>query len=303
MLYVISVLRNKRDEIVMYKVFDTLSHSLMELDKNILINIISNTEIQVVNASIQNNEVILHDWINGISSEKYDYNDYYKLKQSGSKFVILSREKDIYIGAEYRTVDYTGKLTYRRINDLTNILESSLVANCRSKDVNGKLKLSLEDAYIIKNDRKFKKLIDSKYDIFIAKTLMLGHKDMTFNYEIENDEVRITKYTGTDTEVILPSFITTIEKESFAFKDIKKLDLNEGLKVIGNEAFIAVGEDNLLDQVEIPSTVELIGVGAFHGNIKLFKKDNTLNTEKFKLRNNKTMVLGQYTPRRQDTGW
>ena len=49
-----------------------------------------------------------------------------------------------------------------------------------------------------------------------------------------------------------------------------------------------------IQRVEIPSTVELIGHGAFIGNKRLFNRENELNEERFKLLDNKTVVLKQH---------
>ena len=290
MLYIISLVKNEHGNIMRYKVFDALSHSLLGLEKKEFMQIISNTEMKVVNASIQNNSITIKNWINGLSTEKYAKSNEFGETQSGPKIVILAKEHD-----RYKTVRYTGEVQYREIEELKELVESGMVANCNIENVGGEL--TIEDAYSIQLDRKFEELIRSKYDKFIAKTTMLGREGMTFDYEIENYEVKLTKYTGINTDIIIPSFVTIIGKEAFGLKGTMKVNLNEGLKVIGSGAFMAVRVGASLDRVEIPSTVKLIEAGAFYGNSKLFDKNGGINTDRIKLRNSKTIVLGQYKPR------
>ena len=99
-------------------------------------------------------------------------------------------------------------------------------------------------------------------------------------------------YTGTNTDVILPPFITAIKDEAFKKCDITSVVFSKGLKVIGSEAFCTRRMKGI-DQVEIPSTVALIGEGAFMGNAKLSQIDGSINKERFKLLNTKTIVLEQ----------
>ena len=80
---------------------------------------------------------------------------------------------------------------------------------------------------------------------------------------------------------------------AFRDVDIETLNLNEGLKVIGNRAFEPKEWLNGLTSVEIPSTVKVIGSKAFSNNNRLIKNDSTWNTDRFKLRSEKTIVVDQ----------
>ena len=93
--------------------------------------------------------------------------------------------------------------------------------------------MGVEDVYEIEEDREFEKIIQSKYNSFIAKTVMLGYAGITFEYLVENYEVILTKYTGTSNDIVLPPFVTAIGKAAFAHKNVVRLKLNNGLKIIG----------------------------------------------------------------------
>ena len=288
MLYIIAILNNNHDKTTSYRAFDAYSHSLITLKEELLINIILNTKIQVVNASIQNNKIVIKNWTNSLTTERSEYNGN-AILQSAHKLVIIAKRNDT-----YKIVEHTGRVKYLKAEELKSIVQARPIANCSFKKVKRDIQLKTEDTYDILEDPKFEKLIRSKYDTFIAKTTMLGRKGMTFNYEIENDEVRLIKYTGSSNDIIIPSFITVIAKDAFRFNTLKRINLNEGLKAIGTGAFITASSSDSLDRLEIPSTVELIGEGAFYGNDKLFNSEYNPNTDRFKLRNNKTIILEQH---------
>ena len=63
-------------------------------------------------------------------------------------------------------------------------------------------------------------------------------------------------------EIIIPASVKTVENGAFGkCTNLKKLVLNEGLEVIGNSAFKALGAENIVDFV-VPSTVKKIGIEA-----------------------------------------
>lgn len=160
-------------------------------------------------------------------------------------------------------------------------IESEQIANCSFK--NGEHKSI--DTYSIKVVKKFEQNIKQRYEEFIAKSLMLG-LDMQFGYTVENREVKITRYTGASKRVILPNFITTVNKRAFVGGFIEELKLNEGLKYIGNSAF----EFNAINQVVIPKTVEFVGYQAFRGNTKLISSGGEY-TNAVNVLSNKTILL------------
>lgn len=86
----------------------------------------------------------------------------------------------------------------------------------------------------------------------------------------------ITKFTGDETEVVIPTKINGVEvkaigKMAFKGKKIKSVVLNEGLEVIGNGAFAGV---STLEKINFPSTLKKIDDMAF---VKTSLKELKLN--------------------------
>lgn len=86
----------------------------------------------------------------------------------------------------------------------------------------------------------------------------------------------ITKFTGDETEVIIPAKINDVDvkaigKMAFKGKKIKSVVLNEGLEVIGNGAFAGI---TTLEKINFPSTLNKIDDMAF---VKTSLKELQLN--------------------------
>lgn len=85
----------------------------------------------------------------------------------------------------------------------------------------------------------------------------------------EKTSVRITDYTGSDTEITIPGNINgkvVNEIGTYAFwmdDNITKVVIPEGVTTIGDDAFR--GDDNLAS-ITFPSTLKKIGEGAFYSN-------------------------------------
>ena len=280
MIYIICTIKQDKEKVILYRIYDTCSGSVMLVSPELLTDIISNNRGRVVNARIQNNNIIIKEWVNGIATEEYVFNsDLYKI--NGPKYVIISTE-----GNTCKLIGLDGRETKLEIKNLKSIEKTEKIANYSTGQI--------EDAYKIHKDAQFDESIKSKYKGFIAKTIILGYRNITFEYEIENSDVRLKKYTGLNDEVILPSFITAIKQDAFKGKGIKAIKLNHGLKVIGEWAFYTDGSSSGLERIEIPETVEIIGDGAFMGNHILARADGTPNKDRFKLLSNKTVVLDQH---------
>ena len=283
MLYIRALVTNHTDSVVAYKAYDTYSRSTAVLRRDLLTDILVNNKMQVVNASIQNNAIVIRNWVNGICTEKHTIRNDSIIEKNGPKYIALAKE-----GNSYRFIDSAGKMQYKMADYFKEVIKEKEVANCI---ITSSGEIESEDVYTIYKDKEFEKSIDLKYENYIAKAALLGYNSTTFNYEVENRTVRLTEYTGTNTEIILPSFITVIMKNAFRDKGIEKIELNEGLKVIGIGAFASRSDSASLERIEIPSTVELIGFAAFTGNDKLFMRDSNLSITRFKLRNSKTVML------------
>ena len=275
MIYVIGTVKTN-EEITEYKVIETLTESFMSITPYDLKNLIVNSAIKVRNAELQNNEIKLRDWVSNMAQ---DTNDIKKCR-----FMITSIKNDIYTIVSYRGA--VRKLSYNKLSPFVN---NNDVANC-TITLN---KLSHEDVDTLVTNKKFESDIADKYKIFEAKVALLGLGDMSFEYRIEDQEVILEKYTSTSKNIILPSFITVIMQDAFANIRIRTIELNEGLRIIGNEALSPNNPSKGLNEIEIPSTVQLIGTGAVYNNSKLFNSEGALHPHRFRLRNDKTIVLNQ----------
>ena len=281
MLYIVGIINGQKGNTIYYSGFETCSNSSIILDPTMLKEIILSTKIKVANAKIKNNNIVITDWVNAINVETIEFEgDEVVPKYTGAKYVLISRSNNT-----YKISDNKGYATTVWEAEMRDITETKEVANC---SLNGN-SIEATDIYETISDKEFEKLIAYKYDIFKAKAAMLGYKNITFEYEIENHEVKLKMYTGQNKNIIVPPFITTIMKDAFSLEGIKTIKLSEGLKIIGTKAF-SYGE---LERIEIPSTVELIGTGAFGHNGRLFDGNGFLNTDRFKLRNENTIVLNQ----------
>ena len=280
MIYILSTTKSANNDELSYGIFDTYSESTMTIGPNVLWELILSTKIQVVNASIKSGEVILKNWANGIAVINHTKN---KTTISGPQYTLLGSRTD----NTYKIVDYTGDVHDINEKELIDLANSHRLANCNSE-------IETTDVYKIQKDEEFEKSIKIKYNNFIAKTTLLGLAGIAFKYEIENQEVKLSAYTGSNKDVILPPFITAIMKSAFRYADIHTIKLNEGLKSIGEKAFAPIDTFGNLKHIEIPSTVEIVGKHAFMYNTRLIKGSGATNTDRFKLLNNKTVVLQQF---------
>lgn len=91
--------------------------------------------------------------------------------------------------------------------------------------------------------------------------------DGNFEYSVSGDEVKITKYTGSATEVTIPSTIdskpvTSIEKHAFfGCTSLESVTIPNAVTSIGRSAFYNCTN---LKSVTIPEGVTSIGESAFY---------------------------------------
>ena len=318
MLYVICLIQSNSKKATHYRLFDTSSDSPMLVSEAELKDIISNNRSQVVNAYILNDNVTVKRWLrqyakventhieNGFSA-KFSGPNYILIAEEGHKYKIVNNRGEVHRVTALELIERTGlgdivncgEIYYKIVDKVIKtyrLLHSRLSGNVEPEKTNAysiieykDLKIRALDMHIIQRDVEFEKNIGVKYEKFDAKTILLYHESMTFDYEIEGNEVRLKKYTGSNKDVVLPPFVTAIMYRAFWGKGIKTIRLNEGLRAIGEEAFLS----NRLESVEIPSTVEIVGNAAFRYNEKLFKKDYTIDMTRFKILNEKTILLEQ----------
>ena len=105
-----------------------------------------------------------------------------------------------------------------------------------------------------------------------------------FRYSIWNDEIiKIDKYTGTKTDVVIPSVINgypVTEIGSYSFLNNEKIvsvTIPYGVKSIQNSAFSGC---KLLKNISVPNSVESIGYATFEECIALenIKLSNNIKT-------------------------
>ena len=283
MIYVICIKGCISGKILSYRVFDTHSNSEMDLTTDQLKGMISNNLVKVANARLQNNEIIIKHWVNGIAKEERVSNsEGVTIKQSGPKYVLLTRGDNT-----CKLVNYEGSISIVNDRGLCDMVALDQVANYGTTQT--------DDVYTLQKDKEFENRIQLKYNSFTAKAIfLLEYGDVAFYYEIENREVRLKSYNGKSKDVIIPPFITAITKFAFKSKGIETIKFSEGLKVIGQQAFYPAGKSSGFTHVEIPSTVGLIAKAAFMANNRLAYPNGILHKERFKLLSDKTIVLDQW---------
>ena len=299
MLYIIGLTRENQKSsktigrILNYELFDTDSESCIRANEKMLKSILSDHKIEVANAEMNNNEIKIQDWVNKITIKLATLISTDYLQINGNidlcSSILLAKEAHM-----YKMVDNEGFVTKISANQLKSLVRLNKVANCIRGEHNGKSTIIESNTYKIVKDAEFEKSIKIKYEGFIAKASLLGYEDVSFNYEIENKQVKLRKYTGTSKKVILPSFITTIMTKALSGRNLETIELNEGLEIIGQEAFDRQWVPGGPEKIEIPSTVKWVGTKAFAYNTKLLKQDGSPHTNRIIIRNKATLLMDQF---------
>lgn len=86
-----------------------------------------------------------------------------------------------------------------------------------------------------------------------------------FKYNVENNEITITGYSGSETSIQIPATIhgkqvTKMQDNAFTSKKFASVVIPEGVTTLGKNAFRA---NRSLTQLTLPSTISVIGQGAF----------------------------------------
>lgn len=235
----------------LYSLFETHTNSLMQGDVVFVREIINKYGIEVKNMFINNAGVQIKEWPNGINIHSTD--DYDK----ESSYILLGKITE----EKFKLVDPTRKVIYLDQHRLRHFIMMGAVANCKRM---GKEDIQYKsvDTYSMRQNIGFEAIINRKYAEFVAKAALLNMR-MTFEYIVENDDVKITRYTGDRGRVIIPNFITTVCDRAFSYRGITEIKLNKGLKHIGNSAFLC----NSIGHVELPEMLELLWVNAFDTQI------------------------------------
>ena len=275
MLYLININDNlgvKRE--TEYSLFETNTESTLSGNREFVLELVQKYGMEAKNFSIKHGLIEPNNWPNEIRRTK-EFN-----RSIEAKYILLANKEE----KQFKIVEHTGYTGYCGPEKLKLYIEESKMANCTfNKDTQ---EYKSVDTYIIKNDSKFSAYIALKYAEFRAKVWLLG-LDISFDYTIEGEDVRLTRYTGTSRKVILPSFITIIRQNAFLGDYITDIKFSTGLKFIGSWAF----DRNDIAYVEFPESVEFIGQKAFFENNMLLNTNNKLDENKYKVLNNKAIVL------------
>ena len=259
---------------VYYRFFETTTESFFSGHRENLKALVNDNGLSISNLRLLNEEVMDKPWYNKTHTVKGDTN-------TGADYILLCKTSK----NEFKLVSFNDKITYvdgRQLKELTN---THKIANCNM--LNGMIKST--DTYNGIRKPQFVQDITRKYELYSAKSGLLGRK-MSFDYIIEGNQVKLKRYTGTDKNVILPSFITSITQRAFARCYIETITLNEGLKYIGFNAFEACN----LAEITIPETVEFMGLGVFEFNKRLLENDSEYGKyrqDKVKILNKKATIL------------
>ena len=245
-----------------YRFFETHTESVLVIDMRLAEELAKQYGFDIKNMNVINNKLEIKDWVKPFIAQRGDH-------ENLNKLLLLTKINE----DKFKITDNHGSVNHLRANELKQRIEGNQMINCDTIETKGITTHRSTDTYTTKTESKFEHYIDKKYTEFRAKSLILG-KDISFDYIIEGNEVKLMRYTGTCKQVIIPNFITTINKYAFQNRRLTELALNQNLKYIGSFAF----DKNKLSEIVIPQSVKFIGQEAFsipQDKIRLLNK-NTL---------------------------
>ena len=228
-----------------YRLFETTTESHFEASTKMIIN--SNLEVSNLNI-VEDKVTVQPHW------------DIYKSntnKITGARHILLCKITE----NKYKLVNHKGDVIHCDSDSLNQIRQRNAIANYKPKSQEF-------GTYNITPDIKFVQDIAKKYQLYEAKSALLGRK-MSFDYMIEGTTVKLKKYTSTTKDVIIPKFVTSIMVKAFDNCKIETLTLEEGLGAIGAYSF----RDCTIAEVVLPKTVNFVFQGAFHRSTKIFTEN------------------------------
>ena len=231
-----------------YHLYDTHTESIIKGDAKFVIKLITTHDMKAANIYLDSKGIQLKEWPHGI--KRYSNN-----KEDRESINILISKVD---GQEFKLFDKTYNTICVSENDLKKLIRWGYVANCEYTIEDGVENYRSIDTCNIETTQEFTDYIKQEYSKFIAKVNLLGLR-ISFDYTIENEEVKIQEYTGSSSRVIIPSFVNTLCNGSFSRRGIRELALNNGLKYIGNHCF----SHNIIRHIKLPETIKFIGIDAF----------------------------------------
>ena len=269
MLYILSIIETPNNETMAYTVFETSTESYFKAYTDTIMELVIRHKLNLKNMKLVGGKIVPEQFCK-IHKECRD-------ATIGPPYTLLCQvDSDT-----FKLAFYTEDAIYVSGEKLKELIASNAVGNCILQD--GTYKST--GTYSVDYSTPFKKYIAEKYKIYVAKSALLG-RNMTFEYIVEGREVKLTKYTGTANDVIVPKFITSIMTRAFKNSGITKLVLDDGLKSIGAFSFAHCD----IAELVIPKTVEIICGGAFYKNKELVRNIGEY-THKIKVLNKRTVIL------------
>lgn len=257
-----------------YILFETLSESSLMADKDRLKRLQLIHGIEIMNMRIIVPEKTSKTWWDKVRCEAAAV-----IKDKG--YILLCKVN----AATYKLVSHDRKVSYIDFNQLEIYMKEDKMANC-SMHAYG---LGTMSMYKADENRQLIESVAKQYKRYEAMSSVLGGP-MSFKYIIEGDEVKLVRYTGSNKNVIVPKFVTSILTRAFYDTAIETVTLEPGLKAIGSQAFDSCN----LAEVIIPESVEFIGVWAFNNNRRLTKADNSYKKERIVIPNKRTVIVDRY---------
>ena len=284
MLYLIS-LEEDKGKIDSYVFFESHTESFFRGDENFVRRILGKHGMRSVNLKVLGEAIRVKRWPNPLHRQSFGLAS---RPIEDDKYVLVCKiDNDT-----FRLVDTNEMICQLSGTNLKRYIKNNKVTNCCVED--GVYKSI--DTSTISSDTKFEESVDKQYERHIALTSLLGQR-MSFDYTIEGRSVKLKKYTGTNKNVIVPNFITTIMKNAFLSSKIEYITLNNGLRHIGDCAF---GNCNI-SEIIIPESVEFICGDAFRWNTQLINDDCTYKST-IRLLNEKTTIIHGYRTRQKRIG-
>ena len=282
MIYLISIVDNT-EEPNSYMLFESHTESFFMCKEPYLKRLLGEQKITVKNIHTTDKEIVIKNWPHPIHHKGSDKDWQKIMKEAISKYaciLICQTADDSFklAGSNEHTYTVNGE-------ELKEYIKNNRITNCCIEDKQYK---SI-DTYTIKKDIQFEKYIAAEYNKHVAITSLLGRK-MSFDYIIEGREVKLKNYTGSTKDVIIPKFITAIMESAFAYRGLKTLILNEGLKYIGRDAFSRCS----ISKVTIPKSVEFMCESVFIANRDIQTIEGDLSNN-INILNKDTVIIKKYS--------
>lgn len=213
-----------------------------------LIDMMKKQPTLVCNLRLINNSIELKNWPQSIRIIRGGM-------ENGCEYILISVSGP----NMFNLLDTNGVEIWMTLDQLVKRVKRHEIANCNWNEQIQKIEYM--DLKFREVDLKFKSNIEDKYSRFLDKQMILGLR-MGFRYHIQNRIVILDTYKGDSKTVVVPDFVTIINKWAFKDKIIKSVKLGKSVEIIGEEAFL----NCKLKSIDIPAGVRYIGKHAFYNS-------------------------------------